>query len=402
MKLDCKEYKMPDGIIMKLHQDIIIYMLLRLPVKFLLRFKCISKYCYTLTKSSTFINIHHNRATTSDDEYILFKRSFKEDVERYKGIFSFLSGNNGDDLNCTFPDLDVPNMTSLYSITQDKLIGPCHGLVAVMNVSSTILLNPATRKYRLLPSSPFGVPKGFYRNIENGGFGFDSVVNDYKVFRISEVYTEDSFGYPEEGERKVEVYELGIDVWRELDHVDQQLPKLFWMTSSMPYNGTYHWLITLSYEHKLILLCFDMSTEIFRYITTPNTRYFSSGTRHSLVLLNDCLSFICHPFLGPEIDPTKDFIDIWMMKDYNVYESWINIYTIRVLPIHEFPLAIWKDSLLFFQGKTGYLMSYDLNTEEVKELNLNGCKRSMRAIVYKESLAPIPEGSESSTQVHNF
>nr|BAJ24868.1 S-locus linked F-box protein type-4 [Petunia axillaris subsp. axillaris] len=403
MKLYHKEYKMADRIIMKLPQDVFMHILLRLPVKLLLRFRCVSKSCYTLIQSSTFINIHLHRTTSSEDEYILFKRSFKEDVESYKGIFSFFSSHNDDgNLNSIFPDLDVPNMTSLYSIDYDKIIGPCHGLIAVMDSRSTILFNPSTRKYRLLPSSPFGIPKGYYRSIDSGGFGFDYVVNDYKVFRISDVYTEDRYGYPEEGERKVEVYEVGIDIWRELDHVDQDLPRLFWLTSSMYYNGAYHWITTLNHEDKLIILCFDMSTEIFRNINTPDTRQFSSGTCHSLMLLDECLSFMCHPYLGPEIDPTTDSIDIWMMKDYNVYESWTKKYTIRVLSIDESPLAVWKDSLLFFQGKSGYLMSYDFKSEEVKEWNLHGCQKSMRAIVYQESLVAIPRGSQSSTELQNM
>lgn len=224
---------MEDGIMKKYPDDVVIYILLMFPLKFLLRFKCVSKTCYTLVQSSTFINLHLNHNTTSKDDYILFKRSFKEDIERYKAIFSFLSSDGDDHLYSVYPDVDVPYITKPYSIDNDQLIGPTHGLIVMMDPITTILFNPSTRNYRLLPPSPFVVPKAFYRSIESGGFGFDSVVNDFKVFRISEVYTEDRFGYPVKGDKKIEVYELGIDIWRELDHVDQELPTLFWLTSSM-------------------------------------------------------------------------------------------------------------------------------------------------------------------------
>ncbi|XP_059289788.1 F-box protein CPR1-like [Lycium ferocissimum] len=390
-------YLMTDGIMKKYPRDVVIQMCLQ---NFLLRFKCVSKTVCALIQSSTFINLHLNHSTTSTDGNILLKRSFKEDIEIYKAIFSFISSDCEDYLKFIYPELVVPYITNRLSITSDKLIGPSHGLIALMDPITTILFNPSTRNYRLLPSSPFDVPKGFHRSIASGGFGFDSVVNDFKVFRIIQVYTEDRFGYPEKGEKKVEVYELGIDIWRELDHVDQQLPKLFWLTSSIFYKGAYHW-ITSSREFKPTILCFDMSTEIFRNMEPPNTREFSSGTIHSLLILTESLCLTCYPCLGPMIDPANILMEIWIMKDYNVYESWIKKYTIRGLPT-ESPLAIWKDCLLLFQSKSGYLMLYDLNSDEIKELNFHGCLKSMRVIIYKESMTPIPKGSQRSTQVENF
>ncbi|XP_059290335.1 F-box protein CPR1-like [Lycium ferocissimum] len=360
---------MEDGIMKKYPKDVVIHILLRLPVKFLLRFKCLSKTLCTLIQSSTFINIHLNRTTTSTDYNILLKRSVKEDVERDKAIFSFLSSDGDDYPKSIYPDLDVPYIKSRFSISHDLLFGPIHGLIALMVPTTTILFNPSTRNYRLLPSSPFHVPKNFTRLVESGGFGFDTIVNDFKVFRIIRVYTEDRYGYPEMVEKKVEIYELGIDIWRELDYADQQLSRLFWSTSSMFYKGAYHW-ITTSKEHEPIIFCFDMSTEIFRNMKPPNTREFSNGTLHSLLILSECLSLTCYPCLGAMIDPTTDLMEIWIMKDYNVYESWIKKYTITGLPT-ESPLAVWKDYLLLFQSKSGYLMSYDFNLDEIKELNFH-------------------------------
>lgn len=373
-------------------------------MKFLLRLRCVSKTFYTIIQSSTFINLYLNWTIASTNHNILLKRSFKEDIERYKVILSFLSiddVDNNNDLKSIYPDVDVPCITSRLSIDNDKLMGPSHGLVALMDPINTILFNPCTRNCRVLPSNPFNVvPKGYYRSIESGGFGFDSVVNDFKVIRISLVYTEDYYGYREKEESKVEVYELGIDVWRELDHAYQHLPTLFWLTTSTFYKGTYHWIST-SEELEQIILCFDMSTEIFRTMKTPHTS--SNGTTlHSLLIFTEFLSLIFYPQLGSMIDPTTDhFMEIWIMKDYNVYESWIKKYTIRGLPT-ESPLSLWKDYLLLYQSKNGYFMSYHLNSHEIKDLNFHGCLESMRVIIYTENFTPIPRGSQSTTQVLNF
>lgn len=281
-------------------------------------------------------------------------------------------------------------MLRTTSVTSDKLIDSNHGLIALMEDQTTILFNISNRNYGHLPPSPFQIPKGFYQSIISGGFGYDSVVNDFKVFRISEVYTEDRYGYPEDGETEVEVYELGIDIWRKLDHVNQELPILFWLNSSMSYKGAYHWIASV--EGRNIILCFDMTTEIFRNIELPNTSKFFKGTLYSLQLLNESLSLLCYPCLASGTDPTTDMMEIWIMKDYNIYESWIRKYTIIGLPT-ENPLVVWKDYILLFQSNSGYLISYDLKQDEIKELNILGCQKSMRAINYKEFLTPIQRQS---------
>lgn len=110
---------------------------------------------------------------------------------------------------------------------------------------------------------------------------------------------------------------------------------------------------------------------------------------------------IRYPNPKPEYDPTQDLMQIWIMKEYGVYESWIEKYTVRPFLI-ESPLAIWKDCLMLFQSRKGVLISYDLKFDKVKELDLNGCPGSLRAISFKESLIQIPRGTEHSTQVRNF
>ncbi|TMW83773.1 hypothetical protein EJD97_000757 [Solanum chilense] len=381
---------MVDGIMKKYPEDMIIHILLRLPLKFILRFKCVSKTFYTLIQSSYFINIHYNHTLTSTYDNILLKRSCKEDIERYKAVFSFISSDDEDNLNSVYPDLDVPNLLRVTSVTSDKLIDSNHGLIALMEHRTTILFNVSTRNYRHLPPSPFQIPKGFYQSIKSGGFGYDSVVNDFKVFRISEVYTEDRYGYPEDGETQVEVYELGIDIWRKLDHVDQELPILFWLNSSMSYKGAYHWIASVAGANTI--LCFDMTTEFFRNIEMPNTSKYLKGTLYSLQLLNESLSLLCYPCLASGTDPTTDLMEIWIMKEYNIYESWIRKYTIIGLPT-ENPLVVWKDYILLFQSNSGYLISYDLKQDEINELNILGCQKSMRAIIYKEFLTPIQRQS---------
>nr|ABR18789.1 class S F-box protein [Nicotiana alata] len=389
--------KMGDGTVEKLPKDVVIYIILRLQVKSLIRFKCVSKTWYILIQSSTFIYLHLSHTTTSNDELVLFKRSYKEEPNRFKSVLSFLSsGHDDDDLHPVSPDLDMQYMTTSSACTCHRIIGPCNGLIFLTDKLNNVLFNPTTRNYRLLTPSPFGCPLGFHRSINCVGFGFDLIVNDYKIVRISEVRGEPPFYCDSMREWKVEVYELRTDSWRELDQVNLQLPYVHWNPcSDMFYSGASHWF---GNANTVVILCFDLSTETFRNMKMPNTCHSRDEKCYGLVVLNEYLTLICYPYPGKVIDPLKDFMDIWMMKDYGVNESWIKKYTITPLSI-ESPLAVWKDHLLLLQSRKGFLVSYDLKSKEVKEFNFHGWPKSLRATVYKESLTLLPKESEHNKQV---
>ncbi|OIT39436.1 PREDICTED: F-box protein CPR30-like [Nicotiana attenuata] len=378
---------MVNGSINKLPEDLVYCILLRFPVKSLMRFKCISQVWYHFIQSTTFINLHLNRTTSVEDEFILFKYSIKEDAEEFKNVLSFLSGHDDDALNPLFPDVDVSYMASNCSCTFFPLIGPCNGLIALTDSITTILINPATRNFRLLPPSPFGCPYGYHRSVEALGFVFDSIANDYKIVRLSEVFWDPLNDYPGPKESKVDIYDLSIDSWRELDC--EQLPLIDRVPCAETfYKEAVHWFGTIYLT--MVILCFDVSTEVFRNMKMPRTFILDNAQFPGLVILSESLTLICYP--NPSaIDHMQKVTHIWVMKEYGVSESWILKDIIRLPPI-EYPLDIWKNNLLLFQSKSGLLISYNLNSDEVKELKLNGVPGSMSVKVYKESLTSIPRG----------
>nr|ABR18784.1 class S F-box protein [Nicotiana alata] len=388
---------MVGGIIKAVPEDVVIYVLIRLPVKSIMRFKCTSKTLYILIRSTSFSDIHLNHTTTSQDESILFKRSFKEEANQFKNVISFLFGVDDAGFDPLLPDLEVPHLTTDYGSIFHQLIGPCHGLIALTDSVQTVLLNPATRHYRLLPPCPFGCPKGYHRTIEGVGFGFISILNDFKVVRISDVFWDPPYGYPEGRDSKVDIYELSTDSWRELEPV--QVPRVYWLPcSEMVYQEAVHWFATIE---EVVILCFDIVTETFRNMKMPDACYSIKQSRYGLIVLNESLALICYPDPRCAVDPTQDFIHIWLMEEYGVSETWIKKYTIQSLPI-ESPLAVWKDHLLLLQSKIGQLISYDVNSDEMKEFDLHGFPKSLRVIVFKESLTSIPSGSEHGTRVQKF
>ncbi|KAG5631155.1 hypothetical protein H5410_002872 [Solanum commersonii] len=389
---------MAHEILKKLPEDVIIYILLSLPVKSLMRFKCIFKTWYILIRSSTFINVHLNCSKTAKEEFIILKRSLQEDPFQHKTTLSFLFG---DDLKPVSPDLDVPYLASTFANNYDQFIGPCHGLIALVNMVNTILFNPATRNYRLLPPCPSDVPQGFRCSVDGVGFGFDSMANDYKVVRISKVYNDPPYRDPYSREQKVEVYDMSTDFWRELENIDQDMPRIYWAPCSMVfYKSACYWL-AIGSKDKMIILYFDMGTEIFNTINMPDTCNSYNGPHYGLVVLRDSITMLRYPNPNPEYDPAQDLMQIWIMKEYGLYDSWMKIYTIRPLLI-ESPLLIWKDYVMLCESREGSLISYDLKLDKIQEFNLQGCSTSLRAICYTESMIQIPCESKDSAQVQFF
>ncbi|KAH0781554.1 hypothetical protein KY290_001152 [Solanum tuberosum] len=385
------------GISMKLSEDVGIYIFIRLPVKSLMRFKSISKTLYVLIGSTTFANLHLNHATITKDELILFKRSTKEESEQFKNVLSLISHIGDDGFTPLHPDLNVPHLTNDYGSLFHHLVGPCQGLIALTDSVVTVLINPATRHYRQVPPCPFGCPKGYHRTIEGVGFGFVSILNDYKVVRLSDVFWDPPYGYAEGRDSKVDVYELSTDSWRELEPVE--VPSIYYLPcSEIIYKEGVHWFAS---TEKVVILCFDIGTEIFRNMDMPDACYSIRQSRYGLLVLNQCLASICYNDPGCAIDPTQDFLHIWIMKEYGVSESWIKNYKIRSLNV-ESPLGFWKDQFLLVESKTGQLIYYDVNSDEWKELELQGYRTSLRVIVYTESISSIPSGRQHGTQVQIF
>lgn len=307
------------------------------------------------------------------------------------------SGDDNNNLSTFFPDINVTDLTSACCTIFSQLINSCNGLIALTDSFIIIILNPTTRQYLVIPPSPFGCPIGYHHSVEGIGFGFDSISNDYKAVRLLDVYWDPPTDYSGPREPKVDIYDLGIDSWRE--HDLEFLSIYYLPCSKMYYKDAVYWF---TITDELVILCFDISTEIFRIMEMPSacTIY---GPRYGLVVLNELLALICYPDPMCSIDPAEDLLDIWMMKEYGASESWIKKYTIRPLPISiETPLAIWKDHLLLLQTISGFLISYDLYLYEVKEFNLNGHLESLRVLRYTESLTSIPRVSEHCKQIQQL
>ncbi|KAK1352851.1 F-box domain-containing protein [Heracleum sosnowskyi] len=202
-----------------LSEDLISEILVRVPVKSLLRFQSVSQTWLSLIKDPAFVKSQLLHSTTIKTDQTLI-------VSRYKGFEekNYLLLNV--DSREIEGDFKFPNITpyNYKHTSMFRLVGSANGIVCVAvgadytNLRPNIYLwNPATRQSKLIPwSSIYCVAE------EAFGFGYDEVDHDFKVVRVVIVQVESRTSC------QAEVYSANMNVWRKVpDPIDFPLSKHF-------------------------------------------------------------------------------------------------------------------------------------------------------------------------------
>lgn len=169
-----------------LSDDLIREILVRVPVKSLLRFQSVCKTWLSLIKDPAFVRSQLRHATETDQTLII-SRYKKPDEENRFLLFHIDSREIG-------VDLKYPYSRDVFKyLPFSTLVGSANGIVCVavdfINFKVGIYLwNPATRQAKVIPT---------FRDVHNEalGFGYDVIDDDYKIVRVvmppsfSEVYS---------------------------------------------------------------------------------------------------------------------------------------------------------------------------------------------------------------------
>ena len=358
-----------------LNEEIVMEILLRLPVKSLIKFNCVCRGWRDLINSRHFINMHLCLAQST--EYIIVKRLRDEDN---KNVLSFHSPAD-ESLLAAAPELELPELDEANWPLQ--LIGPCNGIVCLRDFHEGIhLCNPMTRKFRTLPQSSFGSPGGFLRQTHVVGLGFDSTIDDYKVVRIFESSLYDF---------RAEIYNLSTDSWRQVDAI---LPPVILRDCfDLLFNGFFHW--SAGPKSSPHILSFDTGAEVFKEIKYPNgwlgEQAEPESVGHSLVVLDDSMALILFSrgrLLDSELyDKSEQYIEIWAMMEYGVEESWVKKFFLGPFSGIQCVLSFWSnDKLLADCCKQ--LVSFGIqNDSKLKKYDIKGFY--LQLVILKESLVSL-------------
>lgn len=297
--------------------------LIRLPLKSLARFRCVSKSWKAQIDNLQFVKTHYNRTKDSDsaEVRILIGGSYCGTYKLFSiNIHDILSFDLGEVCGRT-KEIKISRklkhgIYELHDFYGCQIIGSCYGLICLGLLSGTAplalsFMNPLTRKKWDLPWFPRHYPGGTSHHY---GFGYNEVTDDYILVVLAENPSKD-----------VMIYSLNSNSWRVLDSpfegataFDDQLRGVFT-------GRALHWVMRHWDSMEIFVVAFDLQTEQFYCMMLPE---YPGGSIHWKVCLGSSGGGLSAVFIS--MYPTY-VVDMWVMRKYGDEESWFK-YTLK-LPI---------------------------------------------------------------------
>ncbi|XP_022734813.1 F-box protein CPR30-like [Durio zibethinus] len=329
----------------QLPEDIIVNILSRLPVKYLIQLKCVSKPWLSLISDPQFAKLHLAQSK---------KKSISQRVllitVPLESAACEASGDDLDDESKLIFELEYP-VAMKKTPDSDELVGwldlggSCDGLICVVFEHERIFLwNPTIREaLELAKLRPFDRCGMF-----SYGLGYNSSTDDYKVVRVARpIFTVAS------NETEVEVLELKTNIWRRIQGLQSGIEI---EGEGIFLHGALHWLASRQTGPKkiYIIVAFHMIEEKFyELVPIPDN---IKETKHDLLILGisgDCLCL----FDGCSYETV---LEAWQLKEYGVKSSWTRLFSVHRETLHGPGCSVqyWEYALCY--TKTGkVVIDYD-------------------------------------------
>ncbi|XP_059663115.1 F-box protein At3g07870-like [Cornus florida] len=367
--------------------DLLIQILRRLPVKSLIRFTSVCKSWYFLITNPNFITTHLNQtiASNKNQNRPLLLRYYNKDDEK-----EHYTLRHDDETFSRFLELEFPFKCQLGYV---RIVGSCNGLLCLSddffaNTNGIFLWNPSIRQSLVLPAP--NKPESPHMFVL--GFGVDIATNDYKVVRL--VYCKQyplHYEYPP----TVEIYTVSSGLWRSLGTPGPSYGMVELLWSQAFVNGAVHWIAfnPAGGGHNLIV-SFDMGNEVFSKIMLPDALAGEHQSNLYITVVGECLSVFRYG-IGS--------CCIWVMKEYGVVKSWTELVTVNLPGATDRTLGLRKNGEVLLSTTEKILASYDPKTQQIKDLGIQGNRRSLYVDTYMETLVLLKRQNRFlEGQLHSF
>ncbi|XP_026436385.1 F-box protein At1g11270-like [Papaver somniferum] len=235
----CVDYNNADHIDSSLiiDDDFVVFQILsRLPVKSLMRFKCVCKSWKSIIEHDAhFINLHHSLSEARPGFLIVVPSTAGYSQDHTRGYESFLSGN----LHFDSRGVKIHTVRKIQSISNLTTLGPIRGFICLPDIFAVQIYNVSTGEV-----TPW-IKSSVFTNVEK-----ENVI--LKVYEQPECY----FGFdPSTGKHKViflwyagrfkkrqvcEVLTVGDNMWRIIDDAPPCKPN---GNISACENGSIYWFM---------------------------------------------------------------------------------------------------------------------------------------------------------------
>ncbi|KAI8545945.1 hypothetical protein RHMOL_Rhmol07G0077000 [Rhododendron molle] len=281
-----------------------------------------------------------------------------------------------------------------------NLVNSCHGFLCLSEPSRNdpvVVCNPITGKFINLPIPTQADEKT--RHVSDCGLGFGPKTNHYKVIRIfyqqERVYEQvrdPITGRKNYSRRVAEIHTLGMDSWKRIGCAPSSM---YGYKLEFPsyLNGALHWLLK-DYNISEYIASFNFDKEIFQPVPPPPLRRgiisWETMKNISLGVLRDMLCICDH-------DSHVFKINIWVMENYGVQESWTKVFRIDATTkqsrwlrgVYEPISYLRSGAILFFHRLANAVVYYKAKGRFLKFLKVRGVKSNYEAIAYTPSFISI-------------
>ncbi|KAK0588579.1 hypothetical protein LWI29_002873 [Acer saccharum] len=291
-----------------LPREIILDILSRLPVTSLQQSKLVCKAWHNLVQDPLLVCMHFSHATENDPCLILHC-----DYPIRNQLYSL-------ELSALGKDDQRVNKIHVPVLPEFNVVGSCKGLLYLCDSSAKDIVyvyNPFTGDNIKLPKST-----ELLHHCQVYGFGFNQKINKYKVIKV--VYRTHLRGprnrhsRPLSFEAEVQILTLGSPAWRNFGRLPYSL--IHQGPSQVLVCGRIHWHTWSGLHSSCPIISFDFEDEQFREVPKPDCGGLDHRPNIQLVDLGGCLSAAVY-------NNYREF-EIWIMKEYNVKESWIKEFNI--------------------------------------------------------------------------
>ncbi|MFS8014781.1 putative F-box domain-containing protein [Helianthus anomalus] len=268
-------------------EELILDIFSRLPTKSLLRFRSVSKSLYACIGIPDFIRLHALRSP----EKIMLIHNIPEGKESWRNTYTL-------HLEDQFPYNINNGITTpvAYHFGHFSIPGSCNGIVFLYENGKTInLRNPSIRRKVNVHYPPSW---GDNFAVFEFGFGFDRVIDDYKILRIT---TPTSF-----------IYTLKTHTWREIASP----------TTPFSHVNSYQCLFSESL-HCTVKGSFNVFMWFFSTIDLP----VPSWEATAVTIIKDSLAVFSS-------EPEHENSWIWLMRDYSNPASWSVAFKLELTMSH--------------------------------------------------------------------
>ncbi|XP_071708439.1 F-box protein CPR1-like [Rutidosis leptorrhynchoides] len=233
--------------------DVLEQILIQLDAEDLIQCKSVCKLWYHLISSTRFVKSH-------------LKRSHNNDHNNYK-----------------LRDRRIARPTTAhvdhdYDLNGFYIIGSCDGLVCLSPTETQLIVtNPLTREVKRLTAFP--ECKRGCRERFCWGFGYDSLLDDYKAVLGFEIY-------PDTELTQFYVLSLKSNTWKFIGQVKY---RIVGSRTGVLFNGALYWF--MSYWKETVIMSLDLCRNELKEIPQPHHPIYRHelGKEHKLVIIGGCL-----------------------------------------------------------------------------------------------------------------